>query len=298
MTISANAYMRTSSNSDYTSPIVWSEESEKYIYEQSVFQPFAVDITPVVLNKPGRQYNYDLDSAFSSGLLTEGIATPVSALTYTQVSVTFNAYGDAKQITDEKLEESFSFVLDGIKYGALGSMSENRESVIVTELLTTTSTGIYSNGKTSSTISSSDTFNTQMIANVKTAMMQTQARTCRAIVVHPMQYNSMIKLPNFVNAAQYGDKRVIMTGEIGDYLGIRILVSNHITTATENSITVYKAIALGLRPYLFGIKRNFEFNFERERLRDRAVTASWWEMIGVQILKDNSIIVMTSSGGY
>lgn len=297
MAVSPNAYATYSANSDYTNPIIWSPESEKYIYERAVFQQFGVN-DPRFLNKPGRQGNYTLENGYSMGLLTEGVATPISELSFNQVTINFYAYGDAKQVTDEEIATGFSYILGNIKYGAMGAMGVNRDSVIVTELLTTSSTGIYSNGKNSGNISANDTFNTDIMANVMTAMEESQARECKAIVVHPRQMNSLRKLEQFTDASKYGSDAVIKSGQIGDYLGIPIVSSNNITTASENSITVYKAIALGNRPFVYAQKRNFEFNFERERLRDRAVTASWWEMFGVSILKNDSVIVLTSAGGY
>jgi len=297
MAITANYYNTGSASADYVNPIVWSEESEKYIYENSVFQQLGKNDLRQ-LNRPGRQYNYQFGTSFSMSLLTEGVATPVSELDYTQVTVTFNGYGDAKQVSKEELAYGFSYILNDIKYGALGSMVENRDSVIVTELLNTTSPGIYPGTATASTITSSDILDTNMIAKLEVEMEQTQAKKCKAIVIHPLQKYSLITNPNFIDASKYGDGRVIHSGEIGEYLGIPIYVSNHITSATENSTTVYKAIGLGRDPFVFMPKRNFEFAFEEETKRDRVITASWWEMFGVKILRNESVIVLTSAGGY
>ena len=295
--ISPNAYARYSANSDYTNPIVWSPSAEKYIYEANPFQAYAINDSRF-LNKPGKQGNYTLETAYSMGQLTEGVATPISDLTFNQVTIDFYGYGDAKQVTDEESVTGFSYIKEDIKYGAMGAMSENRASVIVTELMTTSSTGLYSNGKTSTNITVSDTFNTDMMANVGTSMEETQARKCRVVFIHPRQANSIKKLEQFTNASQLGSDRLIRTGMIGDYLGIDIIVSNHITSATENSVTVYKAIALGRKPFIFAQKRVFEFHREYETKRDRGETFSWWEMFGVSILHNESIIVMTSAGGF
>jgi len=296
--ISTNAYGTYSTNSSYTNPIVWSETAEAYIYEKSVFQAFGI-INLEQLNRPGRQYNLTLDTGASLGRLTEGVATPISATSFNQVTVVFYGYGDAKQITDEQMVTGEAFVgaTDRIYTNALGAWSENRDSVIVTELMTTSSTGIYPNGKASGTIASTDTFNTVMIADVKSTMKTTQARQLQAIVVHPAQENSLFKLPNFVNAGQYGAGTIIQSGEIGSYLGTKILASNHITTATENGITVYKAIALGLKPFVFMPKRRFSFQIGIENIRERAITFHYWEMFGTSIYKDASVIVLTSAGG-
>jgi len=294
MTVTDNVYSNNSSNAAYTSPIIWSPQSEQYMYDQSVFMQYGV-MDARFLNQPGRQGNYSLETGYSMGQLTEGVPTPVSKISYNQVTITFNGYGDAKQLTDEKVLNSFSYILTDIQRNAIGAMIENRESVIVTELLTTTTTGIYPNSRTSSTITSADTFNTQIIRDVRKAMIKSQAKRCSAIVISPDQEADVLALPNFVNASQYGDNRIIQTGEIGKYIGIQFRISNFITSATENSITVYKAVALGRRPFVFAPKRRFEFAFEREARRDRAVTASWWEMFGVSILWEASVTVLTTA---
>ena len=294
MPVSSNAYMTSAASYEYVSPIIWSAESEKWIYENSVFQGLAMRDNRY-LNSPGRQGNYTLNNQFSMGKLTEGVDIPVSPLSFNQVTIMFFGYGDAKQVSKEALVQSFDYVLNDIRDGFAGAIQENRESVIVTELMTTTSTGIYANGKNSSNILATDTFNTDMIADVKTAMKKTQARKCDAIVIHPDQENAVLKLANFINASQYGSSRVIKSGEIGEYLGIKIMVSNHVTSATENSVTVYKAIAFGRRPFIYAPKRLPEFAFEEETKRSRAITASVWEMFGVTLLRDDSVVIMTSA---
>jgi len=297
MAISPNAYATYSENSDYTNPIIWSSNAEKYIYEQNPFQAYAINDSRF-LNAPGKQGNYTLDTAYSMGLLTEGISTPISDLEFEQVTITFYGYGDAKQVTDEETAYGFDYIKNDIKYGALGAMAENRASVIVTELMTTSSTGLYPNGHASGTILAADTFSTSLMNMVSSEMEQTQARKCNVIFIHPKQAFSLRELEQFTDASVLGSDRVIKSGMIGDYLGIDILVSNHITTATENVITVYKSIALGRRPFIFAQKRVFEFNRERESMRDRGETFSWWEMFGTTILHDDSIVIITTAGGY
>ncbi len=297
MAISTNHFNTGTTSAGYINPIIWSPTSEQYIYENAVFQKLGIT-DPRQLNKPGKQYNYQFAGSSSLGALTEGVAIPVSAITYTQVTVTFNSYGDAKQVSSDELNEGLTYILSDIKAGALGAMIENRDSTIVTELLNTTSTGVYPGTATSSTISSTDIFNIDMIAKVETMMEQSQAKKCDAIVIHPMQKYSIITSDGFTKASEYGGGAKVSSGLLGDYYGVRMYVSNHITTATENSTTVYKAIALGRKPFVFMPKKNFVFNFEEETKRERTLTCSYWEKYGVKILRNPSVIIMTSAGGY
>lgn len=296
--VGTNAYTTATGNSNGINPIVWSPESEKYIYEKSVFQGLGKQ-NPSQLNKPGKQYVYSFGTKSSMGALTEGVDIPISSLSYTQVNVYFYAYGDAKQVTDEEIAQGFSFLINDIKYNALGAWAENRDSQIVTELMNTTATGIYPGSAASATIVAGDVLTRDVISKVVTTMEESQAKKCMYLVIHPRQKNSLMKDDDFMTIDKYGDPSLAVTGELGTTtLGVKVLVSNHITTATENSITVYKAIALGRDPFVFMPKRNFVFNVEYETLRSRAVTFSWWEMFGVKILRNESVIILTSAGGY
>ena len=91
-------------------------------------------------------------------------------------------------------------------------------------------------------------------------MMQTQAGGCKAIVIHPKQAYSLRTDANFIDYSKnpVTAGTILRTGEIGSvgYQGVAVFVSNQITSATENSITVYKAIALGRNnPFVFMPKK-------------------------------------------
>jgi N4-gp56 family major capsid protein len=55
------------------------------------------------------------------------------------------------------------------------------------------------------------------------------------LIVGQRQKQALRDSGQFVNAAQYGDRVVISSGEIGDYLGIRVIVSNNIPVNLANS---------------------------------------------------------------
>jgi hypothetical protein len=47
-------------------------------------------------------------------------------------------------------------------------------------------------------------------------------------MIGPRQKQALRNSSQFTNAAEYGDRVVISSGEIGDYLGIRVICSNNI----------------------------------------------------------------------
>jgi N4-gp56 family major capsid protein len=302
MTISANIFKPGTTEANAVSPIIWSPDIIKTIYEKAVF-PQLGKIDTRQLGVPGRQYNYTLDSAIETGILTPGVATPVQSLSFSNVSVVFYSYGGAVQIDEQQMAQELPSVLDSVNSGAYNSAIVNRDDVISTELYNTTSAGVYVNGTTSSTIAATDVLDTKTIVKLDTEMMQTQAGGCKAIVIHPKQAYSLRTDANFIDYSKnpVTAGTILRTGEIGSvgYQGVAVFVSNQITSATENGITVYKAIALGRNnPFVFMPKKNMQFYVEKETERERAYTFSWNEIFGTKILVNDSVVVVTSATGY
>jgi N4-gp56 family major capsid protein len=52
------------------------------------------------------------------------------------------------------------------------------------------------------------------------------------LFIAPEQEVALLKDPQFVNAAEYGSNTVVMTGEIGKYLGIRVIVTTRTPAKT------------------------------------------------------------------
>lgn len=60
------------------------------------------------------------------------------------------------------------------------------------------------------------------------------------LVIAPGQRTDLRKDSQFTNAAEYGSDRVVQNGEIGSYLGVRVLTSTQITNDANN-----KAVMIG-----------------------------------------------------
>lgn len=298
MSVDINAYKTTSTGASITNPVVYDEQAIKYMYDREVFKGLAINDSRM-LDRPGKTFDRGIEGGWSVSGLTEGTSTPISAYSIDNVQITFSGFGDAKQFTKEELALGFSYMVDNAKYNALGALAVNRDNQAVTELMTTTTTGIYANGKTSANITSADVFNGDMIVDLDESMFQTQAMGLKAAVLHPVQHGALRKdTTRFIDYARnpITANQILRTGEVGSYQGVEIYRSNRIQSATENTITVYKALGLGNnQPLVFMQKRNPEFTWGEENLRDRAVTFHYWEMFAYSILIEDSVAVMTSA---
>jgi len=50
--------------------------------------------------------------------------------------------------------------------------------------------------------------------------------------IHPVQATELKKDSQFVNASEYGSNKVVLTGEIGEYLGVKVLTTTQVPKAT------------------------------------------------------------------
>ena len=302
MALEANAYTRTNAATDGVVPNLYDEVAEKYLYEAEVLRPLGIDKSGMILNKPGKSFQVFKETAFSVSQLTEGTDTPVSALDFDSITLTVNWYGDAKQISKENLSEVFDFVWDDIRYGAANALAVNRDNVIMSELLNTTSSAIYpiSSGSTrytSADITADATLTYEQITEAW-RRMRLNHRMIKAVIVHPNQMKSLMNDDKFINEDYKAAGRI--KGSIGRVMvgnpnGIAIIPHTSVQSVTENSVTVYQAIALGDRAFIYAQKVNPVFEFDDEYKRKRAITFHYYEAFGVKILHDEAVIPIKSA---
>lgn len=294
MTLDANKFSTGNTSHAYVAPTLWSNAIEKQVYEAEIMRPLGVTDTRA-LNGAGKQINIAKGNAFTVSALTDGTITPVSALTYDQVTVTFVEYGDAKQVTMKELMEAFQETMDDMIYSAGKALAVKRDLVIITALVAGATATLYADGVVATTITAGNTFDTDFLADIFTAGRLLNYNK-KYLVIHPNCEKSLVKLSSFMFANQYGSTEPRMNGELGTYLGMKIFANTQIPSATENSVTVYKNLALGERPFVFAQKMQPKLEFERESNRDRAITFHYWEVYGVSVLNAESVHVCKAVG--
>lgn len=292
--IQANAYKSDNSTADYVNPLRLDENLRKHLYDQEMFR-FLGKTDTSQLNVAGRGKQIDIEGSWSVNALTEAVETPVSAWSVSQVTIEFNAYGDAKQFTEEQLVKQISDVTGNFMYNANSAFGINRDNVIVTTLMTTTTTGYYPNAHDDTTVVSTDTLGADDIRKLIRDSKGTQAGGLKGLVLHPNVVYDLTGDDKFLLAQN--DARVSAeisaTGFAGSLYGLPIFESNRIQTATENSVTVYKNILLGNNePFIFMPKKAPVYEFDPEYSRARAMTFHYWEMFGVGIVISDSVKIV------
>jgi len=294
-TLDANAFLSTAGSARYIDPILWSAAIEQYASETVIMVPFGVMDTRA-LGKPGEQINIAKNVAFTAAALTEGTKTPVSAITWDQVTVTFVEYGLAKQVSELQLAKGLTGVFNDIVMNMGESLGQKKDEVLMAAIVAGPSSTIYADGVTSGSISSSNVFNTDLIADGKSTM-RVSNRKPKYLIINPACENSLLKDTQFVDASIYGGRETVLNGEIGKYIGLRVISNNVVTSASENSVTVYKNVLLGDRPFVYAPKIGVQMRWKEDSVLDRAITFEAHETYGVSVLNSESIIVLKSVGG-
>lgn len=295
MATSSNAYLSTAGSASYVNPTLWSDAIEQVARQSTVIEPLGVTDNRA-LGSPGVQINIAKNQAFTAAALTAGTATPVTTLAFGQVTVTFGEVGLAKQISLEELEYGLKAVFNDVTSNMGTALAEFKDVALITALAAGPASTVYADGTTSGSISASNVFDTDLIAEGVTTM-RVAKRQSLYLIVHPNCENTLLKNSQFVDASKYGSRETIMTGEIGQYLGLKVFSTVNITSASENSVTVYKNLLLGPRSFVIAYKRKPRLQWKEDSILDRAITFSADEHYGYSVLNSESIVVLKAVTG-
>jgi len=295
MATSSNAYLSTAGDSSYINPTLWAETIEQVARDATIMQPLGLTDTRA-LGTSGVQINIAKDNAFAAAALTEGTATPVTTISWDQVTVTFVEYGLAKQVSEIQLAYGLSAVFSDITGNMGMALAEKKDVVIIAALVAGAKNTIYADGVTTGAISATNIFDTDLIAEGVTKL-RTEKRSGLYLIVHPNCENSLIKDTQFVDASIYGSRETIMSGEVGRYLGLKVFSYNLITSASENSQTVYKNLMLAARSFVLAPKVGVKLRFREDSVLDRAITFEAHEAYGVSVLNSESIVILKAVTG-
>jgi N4-gp56 family major capsid protein len=158
---------------------------------------------------------------------TEGSAAAITEITTSEVTATPTTFANAVQITDELLERTkiVSTMDEAMKRLGYG-MALKLEKDIRVKLEAAVNAGASSGQLVDKTGSQ---FSEDYFADARRILRKNAPNaSLRELiaVIHPDHMVALEKSTKFVDASVYGQNTVIMTGEIGSYLGIRILVSD------------------------------------------------------------------------
>ena len=220
------------------------------------------------------------DLSPSTATLTEGTAPTDDALTISSEFFTASQYGATVAISDlaniDSPHDLISIAAERVAYKAVRSMDnivrDNIHSNAATSSIfgatgATTLTANTANSAVAVAGVLTGAFVKQMVARLKGANVPAFSDGYYRCIIHPAQEYDLISdtaVNGWIEARKYVDNTQLLTGEIGQFAGVRFLVSSDAKVNTgvgASSGNVYSALFLGPDAYAVGDSQTLQSYF-------------------------------------
>jgi N4-gp56 family major capsid protein len=149
-------------------------------------------------------------------------------------------------------------------------------------------------------IANGDILTTSMIADAVTELdeegWENDSSQPYLLFINTKQKAALLKDSQFVNASEYGSNEVVATGEIGNYLGVKVIVSTRVPALSGTAATTAKKCFL-VKSQVCGAIVWFEKpTLDAEYNKERAATQVYLDMsFAADSLQDKAIVFLEVS---
>lgn len=294
MALETNSFtMAGGSGASYINPQIWVRKIEEFMKAKLVVAPLA-KVYNDLLGQAGSHLNVQFNDEITASTVVETTAIVPEAFAYTQVQFIPSEKAVAVALTRKQRIRSIQDIMMEKTRDMGYALAKFKDKLCIEELTTSAGESITANNVHVSAVASSDTMNTSTIADALTKLRINEHQG-RYFVIHPKQENSLIKLAQFIDASVYGGRETILNGEIGKYLGIRVLVTTQIQRNATTS-TAYDALLLDNEVFGIANKMNVTFNSDYKVLEREFILAAV-EDYDVKMLRPKGVCRVTSHGG-
>ena len=220
------------------------------------------------------------DLAVSTATLTEGTAPTDDALTISSEYFTAAQYGATVAVSDlanlDSPHDLISIAAERVAYKAVRSMDTLVRDTIHANAATSAIFGATASATlTTNTANSAvaaagvltGAFVKQMVARLKGSNVPQFADGTYRCIIHPAQEYDLVSdtsVNGWIESRKYVDNTNLLTGEIGQFAGVRFIVSSDAkvyATAGASSGNVYNALFLGPDAYTIGDSQTLQSYF-------------------------------------
>ncbi len=247
--LESNAFQSSATAAGYINPTLWVRKIEEFAKAKLVMAPLG-KVFNDLMGQAGASLNEQFNVEISAAALTESTAITPSAVSYTQVTYTPTEYGIAIALTQKENVRSIQDIMEEKTRDMGYALAKLKDTNVWSAVTASTVTNVVTpNNVAVSAIASSDTMGTDAIAD-GLFLLENADREGKYLCVHPGHVKALRKLSDFIDASVYGGREVVLNGEIGRYLGLRVLVSSQ---SPRNSTTSTAREAVILDDEAFGI---------------------------------------------
>jgi len=209
-------------------PEIWAKEIEESAQALRVARNF-IKINTDLKSGPGDIVHLPKSGSITATGLTDGTDITTTAMTgYSTLDLTPSEVGAGVSITRNVVENVMVDILKDATRQLSEALAQKEDVDIYAAMDVAGPTILYAGTATDvSTLTAGDVIDLDLFANALTQVRVGKYRP-DVLFVHPTQENVFLKESQFVNASEYGSDKVVQNGEIGTYLGVKIVVSTNL----------------------------------------------------------------------
>lgn len=107
------------------------------------------------------------------------------------------------------------------------------ETAISTAIQTATNNEVYGGDAVSvATLESGDTITPEIVINAR-GMVNADDGKSKILAINSDQETDLIKYTQFISASEYGGREVVLNGEIGKFVGLKVITSSNVPAKTN-----------------------------------------------------------------
>ena len=135
-------------------------------------------------------------------------------------------------ITKELVKTSSVELIELAKYMIAEDGEKQVEAAIVTAIESASSNVVFGGDATSvGSLETGDTITPDLIKNSRGQIRALNGKPV-LLAINPEQETDLIKYSDFTNAAEYGGREIVLNGEIGKFVGTKVIVSTNVNAKT------------------------------------------------------------------
>ena len=182
-----------------------------------------------------RDSMFTVASDIQSGLTEGAVITPTAYDSYDTLDLTPLVYYAATRIAEDVVEELKIDILKNVNISMAEVLAQKEDQDILTAAVAGAGNTVWGGDANSvASLADGDTLTVDLIADCVTELRVDNYKP-NVLFVHPTQEGILIKDSQFVHAAEYGGNEVVRNGEIGKYLGLKIISTTNVPSQTGGS---------------------------------------------------------------
>jgi hypothetical protein len=234
-------------------PEIWTSEVERlYVYGRSVFLganfvAWKRDID----GQPGDTLNIPTINTITAIQAESGTEGTITAAAVSSVPVTLVEFQAGYYMSKANTEDVVVGTVDALDEGLGDAIARKVDEYFLGQIMAASIGG---------TLDSSATAAGTLIAKL-IGSMEAGTYSPSVFITHPVPYASLLADSQFTDASTWGDRGVLLTGRIPNYLGVDILKVNQGTLLTATGGT-YKSFLVADRAIGAAMKRGLDMESE------------------------------------